>query len=137
MNTWSQWHPLTAATCDRAPLHQGNYEIAFVEHFWRYKKGRSRTIYFGKVFKGRGTIRRRLKQHLRSRLGGRGNQKIAALLEVGFRLKVRWRQHFDPTQGECSLFFGFEERHGELPVANAYGCSVNRVLDTCAACVAA
>lgn len=137
MDNWCQWQSFTEATCDRAPLYLGNYEIALVDELWRYKKGRSRLIYIGKVYKPARTIRGRLREHLRATVGGRGNQKIATFLDMGYRLKVRWRHHYDPTSGECELFYDFEKRHGELPVANAYGCSVNKMLDACATCVAA
>lgn len=103
MDEWCKWQPFTSATCARAPTYQGNYEIALVDEFWRYKKGRSRTIYIGKVYKPTRTIRGRLREHLRATLGGQGNQKIAAFLDLGYRLKVRWRYHFEPSDGECEL----------------------------------
>lgn len=66
MDNWCQWQSFTEATCDRAPLYLGNYEIALVDELWRYKKGRSRLIYIGKVYKPARTIRGRLREHLRA-----------------------------------------------------------------------
>ncbi|WAS91920.1 hypothetical protein [Nannocystis punicea] len=129
MTSWSKWHPLTEATCRLAPIYQGNYEIALASGFIEYENGKSKTLYYGKSYKGQSSVRQRITRHL----AGAGSSVIADVIDLGLRLKVRWRQHDDPSDGECALFGAFVDRFGELPKANKRGCSTKKVLEQIAA----
>lgn len=121
MNSWTRWIYLSESTLYRVPEYAGVYEIALQNDRVDYAIGSSATIYFGKADY---SIYNRMSRHWQ----GRGSRRIRTLLRHGIPLRARWRPSDTPRRDECALLWDFEDRHGELPLANIRGCRGGQLL---------
>lgn len=123
---FSSWVPWSEAAVRLAPATPGVYAFGLAEaHQLPRLKGGSDIVYIGSAKRGRtgaGSVKRRLKQHLRPREGkiDIGYRIDRVLKEVG-PLQVAWRRFDTDTDArwhEAELLERYEQDHIELPPLN-------------------